>query len=113
MTSRLSLGQRMVRLEDGKLGLVEPHNGEPRILFEDRGEKLVAGKQEKWDVFEPGSARVLRDEEKLQVALTADRVLRAIVRSEPNKLWEPIDLSATPFDEGLFRVVFDYLGERK
>lgn len=112
MSSRLSLGQRMVRLEDGKLGLVESHNGEPRIVFEDRGERLVAGKQEKWDVFEPGGGP-LREEEKMQVALTADRVLRAIVRHEPNRLWEPIDLGAAPFDEGLVRVVVEYLGQRR
>lgn len=112
MSSRLTLGQRMVRLEDGKLGLVEPHNGEPRILFEDRGEKLVAGKQEKWDVFEILGGP-LRDEEKMQVALTADRVLRAIVRNEPNRLWEPLDLSATPFDEGLVSAIVAYLGERR
>ena len=110
--TKLALGQRMIRSDDGKLGLVESHNGEPRILFEDRGEKLVASKAEKWDVFEPGSGP-LRDEEKRLVALTADKVLRAIVRNEPSKLWEPVDPDAAAFDEGLVRVVVDYLGERK
>ena len=111
MTSRISYGARMVRVEDGQMGVMQEHQGELRIFYEDRGERLVASKAEKWDVFEPGGGP-LRDEEKRLVALTADKVLRAIVRNEPSKLWEPVDPDAAAFDEGLVRVVVEYLGTR-
>lgn len=109
---RLPLGTRMVRQDDGKAGIVEQHEGEPRIVYEDRGERLIASKRETWTEMAIRTGP-LREEEKLLIALTADKVLRAIVRNEPSKLYEPIDVDRQPFDEGLVRVVVGYLSDRR
>lgn len=101
----------MVRTDDGMLGVVEQHEGEPRIIYTDRGERFVASKQQKWTPWEPPKGP-MREEEKLAVAHTADRVLRSLVEHVPAKLWTPIDLDAKPFDEKLVRVICDYLSTR-
>lgn len=108
---RLPLGTRMVRQDDGKAGVVEQVEGEPRIVYEDRRETLIAGKREKWH---EALARQgpLREEEKLLVALTADKVLRGVILNQPSKLWQPIDPESEPFDAKLVRVIVEYLGTR-
>lgn len=108
---RLSLGTPMVRIDDGRRGVVENVNGELRIVHEDRGERLIASKLEKWAEAEPKQGP-LRDEEKRLVALTADRQLRSIIMHEPMAWWKPIDPDAEPFDEKLVRVIVEHLGAR-
>lgn len=111
MSGRISYGARMVRVEDGQMGVMQEHQGELRIFYEDRGEQLIAPKREKWEVFDPAPGR-MREEEKLRVALVADRYLRSLVRHEPHRYWEPIDEGAEPFDAGLVKVIVEYLSTR-
>lgn len=108
---RLPLGTRMVRQDDGKAGIVEQVGEEPRIVYFDRGEKLIASKREKW-VEMAVRKGPLREEEKLLVALTADKVLRGVTMNEPSKLWEPVNPDAEPFDAKLVRVIVEHLGTR-
>jgi len=106
----LILRQRMTRLEDGVEGVVEVQGGELRVIYSDRGELRVAGKQEKWIPADIGSMK-LRPEEMLEVAIEADRTLRAIDRHEPRRYWEPI--KAGDFhDPGLIETIVAYLRKR-
>lgn len=108
----LVFGQRMVRLDDGMKGVVGQDGPELRIIYLDRGEERIALKSEKWTVDElkPGP---LRSEEKLLIALHADRALRAYERCEPLKSWERVCSSADPYDEGLVVAILAYLAERQ
>lgn len=94
--SELVVDTRMIRVDDGKKGLVVEDNGEKVIVYLEHGEPLVAGKREKWIPDEPPRLR-LRVEEKLEVALWADRALEAIEKHEPFKTWEKTELSREPY----------------
>lgn len=105
-------GDRMVRLGDGMKGVVQPVDGAGlRVIYFDRGERCVAGKQEKWERETP-PPQAMRQEEKLAVAFTADRMLRSLVNHEPTRWWEPL-LNVEPFDPGLVDTIVAYLGTRK
>jgi len=107
----LTLGQRMTRLEDGVEGAVRMEGGELRIIYSDRGTLMVAGKHEKWIPFEIGRMR-LRAEEISEIAMEADRALRAIERHEPRRLW--LTPKTTEIhDQGLVDVISAYLGKRQ
>jgi hypothetical protein len=101
----------MVRENDGMKGIVGQDGPELRIIYLDRGEERLALKSEKWlpDELKPGP---LRSEEKLLIALHADRALRAYERSEPLKSWERVCSSADPYDEGLVQAILQYLAQR-
>ncbi len=101
----------MVRQDDGMRGEVEDFGGELRIIYHDRGERFVAAKSQKWFPLNPG-VKKLRDEEVREVALVADRALRAIDLNEPRRYWEPVRTIDEPHDPGLVRVVSKYLEER-
>ncbi len=108
----LTFGQRMVRVSDGMKGYVMQDGPELRITYMDRGEERRASKAERWveDELVPGP---LRREEKLSIALCADRALRALEKNEPHKTWEPIRLTEVPYDPGLIRTILDYLSQRE
>lgn len=108
----LPLGAHMVRLDDGKAGVVEMVNGEARITYWDRGERIVAPKMEKWERMDT-RIHPLRDEEIREVAFEADRALRAIERHEPSRWWQPVRLDQEPYDAGLVEVVIGYLRSRQ
>lgn len=111
------VGSRMVRLEDGQKGTVAlvqhpgAPEGEPRICYWQQGAQLIAGKLERWHLEAPARAP-LRAEEKLEVALHADRVLRAIDLHEPLKAWQRPRLSDEPYDAGLVLAIIGYLTGR-
>jgi hypothetical protein len=105
------LGARVLRVDDGMKGAVEIVAGEARVTYWDRGERIVAPKTEKWDRVED-KTHPLRREEILEVAMEADRALRAIERHEPSRWWQPVNLEATPYDAGLVGVVVAYLRAR-
>ncbi len=112
------VGTRMLRLEDGRQGQVElaslpGSNGplEKRIVYYDRGDRIVASKLERWVVDAP-PAKGLRSEEIQQVARNADRVLRALERHEPFRWWEEPNLDATPHDPELVALITEYLTKR-
>lgn len=115
----LTVGQQMVRVEDGMKGQVElvtmpgyEHLEEPRVVYMDRGEKRVAGKREAW---EPVTAppRKLRAEEILTIATFTDQLLRSIDRNEPSKWWEWGYKREEPYhDIGLATLIIDYLEKR-
>jgi len=107
----LTLGQRMTRLEDGVEGVVRMEGNEPRIVYSDRGTLMIAGKHEKWIPFDIGQMR-LRPEEIIEVAIEADRALRAIERHEPRRYWEPLKRSEI-YDQGLVDTISAYLAERQ
>lgn len=104
-------GQRVIRVDDGRSGTVELVNGEPRVVYFDRGERRVAPKLERWDPLEGDFP--LRDEEMLEVALEADRALRAIEKHEPTRWWQPVRLDQAPYDAGLVEVIVGYLRARQ
>lgn len=101
----------MVRLEDGKSGIVQEMDGELRIVYSDRRETYVAGKREKW-VPAAAPARALLEAEIDQVAHAADRVLRSLVENSPTRWWEPMDPSRPAFDPGLVGVITAHLKAR-
>lgn len=104
----LVCGALMVRADDGMMGVVERLEGELRVTYSDRGEKFTAPKSEKWaQAFPPKNP--LRIEEMVEVARRADQILKAIERHEPLKYWEPLDLDKRPHDEGLVKVIVEYL----
>lgn len=109
--SALPLGARVIRVDDGKTGAVELVAGESRITYWDRGERIVAPKGEKWDRVED-KTHPLRREEILEVAMEADRALRAIELHEPSRWWQPVSLDAVPYDRGLVEVIVAYLRAR-
>lgn len=104
-------GERMVRVNDGMRGTVELIDGENRIVYIDRGERLVAPKREKW-VAEETRRLPMRIEEIREIAMEADRALRALERHEPSRWWEPVRLDAPVYDQGLVQVITDYLENR-
>ena len=108
----MKLGQRMVRVDDGMKGTVSQNGPELRIVYNDRGEERIALRSERWvpDELKPGP---LRSEEMATIAWYADRALRAFERNEPLRYWEPADIDETPYDEGLTRVIIDYLAARE
>jgi hypothetical protein len=108
----LTLGQRMVRLEDGVKGVVGQNGPELRIFWEDRGEQLMAAKSEKW---EPDTIRSgkMRSEETHLVALYADRALRAVEQHEPLKWWDAPRPSEPIYCAGLVKVIEEYLEHRE
>lgn len=107
----MKLGERMLRVNDGQRGVVAQNGPELRIVYFDRGEERLAPKNEKWvlDELRPGP---LRAEEKVLVALYADRALRAIERHEPHKTWEKPELDAEVYDKGLLHAIVQYLSDR-
>jgi hypothetical protein len=110
--TELVFGQRMIRLEDGKKGLVIQSGPELRVMYFDRGEERIAMKSERWvpDELNPGP---LREEEQVLIALHADRALRAYERNEPLKSWEQVSVASDPYDQGLFDIILAYLTNRK
>lgn len=109
----MKLGQRMVRIDDGMKGVVSQNGPELRIVYVDRGEERLALKSEKWvpDELKPGPLRL---EEKATIAWYADRALRAYERNEIFKHWEKPDVeNEEVYDEGLARVIMDYLTARE
>jgi hypothetical protein len=114
----MKAGQRMMRLDDATVGVVEvvtmPGATEPerRIVYNDRGERRIAGKGEKWISAEPVPLP-LRAEEKFLIALWADKALRAYERNEPLKFWEKPKLSDEPYDNELVMAVLSYLSHRE
>jgi len=109
--SALVLGEQMVRLEDGQKGVVALIEGERRIVFDDRGEQRFAQKKEVWEV----AARPrlpLRAEEKLEIALWADKALHSLEQHEPMHVWQRPLLSAEPYDNGLVMAILAYLSSR-
>jgi hypothetical protein len=108
----------MLRVEDGVRGTVEMVTipgldmPEKRIVYEDRGERRLASKTEKWISAEP-PPQPLRPEEKFLVAMWADRALRAIERNEPYRVWEKPKLSDEPYDNELVLAVLSYLSQRE
>jgi hypothetical protein len=115
------VGTRMVRPDDGRRGAVEfvtfeagsNATTEPRVVYYDRGERVIAPKREHWEPDELGKRLPLRAEEKLEVALHADRALRAIDQHEPLKFWERPALSAEPYDANLVLAIIAYLSTRE
>ena len=108
----LRAGRQMVRVDDGQRGVVElDEHGSARIAYVDRGEKRVAGRREVWVDADPPPAP-LRAEEKLEIALHADRALRAVEKHEPLKFWEKVRMSDEPYDSGLVMAILAYLSER-
>lgn len=84
---------------------------ELRIVHFDRGERLVAAKREKWVPYDPPKS-VLRPEEKREIALGADRILRSIETHTPFRYWQRPDPADPAYDEGLVSVIVEYLGAR-
>lgn len=115
----LVVGQRMVRTDDGMRGVVELVTvpgydlEEKRIVYFDRGESRLAGKREVWEV-EKTPPRKLRTEERLKVAVAADRMLLALERNEPHKWWDWNSLTSIRdlHDPELVRLIDDYLAKR-
>jgi hypothetical protein len=101
----------VVRLEDGMRGHVEVINGENRVVYEDRGTMRVSPKREVWET-EKTPPRKLREEDIIRVAATAERTLMALDKNEPDRYWEPLNLSSEPYDKGLRKVIVDYLSGR-
>lgn len=108
----LVIGAEMIRLDDGQKGTVALLDGEKRITYIDHGALVVAAKSEKW-ARESTDPLPMRAEEKLEVALWADKALRAIERHEPMAHWQKPDLGAEPHDNGLVLAILAYLSARE
>lgn len=114
----MKVGTAMVRVDDGMRGVVESvellgtlGHTELRVVYIDRGERMVAGKREKWEpVAEP--PRKLRLEEVQLVAIAADARLRALDLNETYRWWDNVSLRNDPHDPELVRVIAEYLLKR-
>ncbi len=115
----LTVGQKMVRTEDGMKGQVEivampgfEQYEELRIVYTDRGERRLAGKREVWEP-EQEPPRKLRAEEILTIASFTDQLLRSIDRNEPTKWWEWGYKREEPYhDLALATLIIGYLEKR-
>lgn len=115
----LTVGQKMIRVDDGMRGRVElavipgfEKYTEPRIVYMDRGEQRIAGKREVWQPEEP-PPRKLRAEEILTIASFTDQLLRSIDKNEPTKWWEWGYKREEPYhDVGLATLIVEYLEKR-
>jgi hypothetical protein len=115
----LTAGQKMVRVDDGMKGVVEltampgfDQHEELRIVYQDRGEKRIAGKREKWEP-EREPPRKLLPEEIRRIAYAADRALRAADRHEPSKWWMMDTASSDEaHDPEFVKLITEYLQKR-
>ena len=107
----LVLGAKMYRLDDGKRGTVAMIEGERRVVYDDRGDQVVAPKKETW-AAETEPSQQLRATEIIEVALYADRALKAIDLHTPLKFWEKPMLSDGVHDQGLFDLIVAHLQKR-
>lgn len=115
----LTVGQQMVRVDDGMRGTVElvpvpglEQHTEKRIVYLDRGEPRVAPKREAWEPVTPPPKK-LRPEEILTIASFTDQLLRSIDKNEPTKWWEWGYKREEPYhDIGLATLIIDYLEKR-
>ncbi len=106
----LTLGQRLVRLDDGMKGTVKQYADELRVLYLDRGEERLAPKGETWVADEIAPGPLHTDEMRL-IAHYADRALRAHERHEPFKYWEKPNLLEI-YDSGFVETILAYLSKR-
>lgn len=110
-------GSRVIRTDDGKLGEIRLEGGEPRVVYVDRGNVLIAPKKESWEPFE-GMPAKLRPEEVAEVARVADLALQAVEEHRPFPFMEALtrrgsEKTVTPVhDQGLVAVITRYLSER-
>lgn len=112
--STWTVGQTMIRLEDGMKGVVTMTEGDiTRIAYMEHGEVRIAGKGEKWEPSQTVPSK-LRREEMLLVARYADAALRSLDRHEPMRLWEVgLKFSQRPtYDADLVDLIVDYLAGR-
>jgi hypothetical protein len=114
----LTVGQQMVRVEDGMKGVVElvampgfEQYEELRVVYMDRGEKRIAGKREAWEPVTP-PPRKLREEEIVRVAYAADQALRSIDKNEPDKWWRRDRIPDGIHDLQLLTLIIEYLRKR-
>lgn len=112
------VGTRVVRLDDGMKGTVEMTTlpglekyYEARIVYNDRGERRVASKNERWEA-ETQPRGNLRQEEAMLVAMAADRQLEAIERHMPDRHWEPLGARYSVYDPKLVEIIVGYCLER-
>lgn len=109
-------GQRMLRIDDGRLGTVEEivdnalERVELRIVHYDRGERLIASRREKWVPYNEIPTN-LRHEERMLVARSADRMLRSLEKHEPHRYWES-PTQGEIHDPGLVETILEYLKGR-
>lgn len=113
----MRVGEPMLRLGDGMQGIVEEveEYGQRRlaIVYLDRGERVIAGKQEQWTLSGP-PLPPLREEEKRAVGLIADEMLRSLVKHKPMQWWNLKRLEkGVPFDPRLVQLIVDYLGKKQ
>lgn len=114
----LRIGAQMIRQSDGKRGAVEwvtdhmvlTAPSALKVVYYDRGEKMVAKSGEKWVEFGAVPSH-LTEAERHRVAAVADRMLRSLVEHQPFKWWQ-LDEEAPVFDDGLVKVIVEYLGGR-
>src|SRR5690606_40142452 len=99
------------RIDDGMMGEVRLQNGEPRIVYLDRGQLRVAERKEQWEPVKQAPNR-LRPEEIAEVARAADRTLRALDQHQPIPFWFPVRPDEPVYDEGLVSIISRYLPER-
>jgi hypothetical protein len=101
------IGQRMVRVIDGKRGVVHEYQaGDFRIHYQDRGERLVAPKAEDW-VPEQINQGCLRDEEMHRIAMAADAMQHVLRAHTPDKFWEAP--AREPRDRALYDAIIKHL----
>lgn len=107
----LVLDEVMLRIDDGMKGTVRMMEDGLRIVYSLHGNLMIAGRKERWVPYNEPRAP-MRTEECLEVALEADRALKAIVTHTPRAFWQPVDLKAEPFDKGLVDAILTYLSAR-
>jgi hypothetical protein len=115
----LTLGNKMLRVEDGMRGEVRAVPGlldeVLRIVWNDRGEDRIASPKEVW--IEDEQERLpLREEEIQEVAAVADHWLKCIEQHLPRfAQMAPFQIGERiipPHDAGLVAVIIEYLRGR-
>ena len=111
----LTLGKKMLRVEDGMRGVVMRVDGMLdevlRIVWSDRGENRIASPKEVW--IEDEQERLpLREEEIQEVAAVADHWLQCIDQHRPRLIFGLPPRITEPHDPGLVAVIVEYLRGR-
>ena len=104
----MKAGDIVVNRQDGRRGVVVEDDGRMFVSYSHAATRMRAKLDGNW-TEEALPRWPMREEEIRMVALWADRALRSLEQHRPDEHWRPIEGTEPVYDEGLVRVITDYL----